>query len=120
MFRVAITGIGAITSIGVGVDGLWDGILANRSGVTEITSFDTTGYRTKVAGEVRGFEGTEFLSKKHQKRLDRFATFAVAAARMAASDASLDLSKNSDAGVVMGSALGGLSFAETQHDVFRN
>ena len=119
MKRVAITGIGAITSIGIGVDVLWDGILSNRSGVTEISTFDTTGYRTKVAGEVRGFDGTEYLSKKNQKRLDRFATFAVAASRMAVSDASLDLSKNSDAGVVMGSALGGLSFAEEQHDVFR-
>jgi len=118
--RVVITGIGAVTSIGTSVDGLWDGILANRSGVSEITSFDTTGYRTKVAGEVRGFDPTEYVSAKNKKRLDRFAGFAVAAARMAAEDSGLNLATHRGAGVVMGSALGGLGFAEEQHDVFRD
>jgi len=117
--RVAITGIGAVTPIGIGVQGLWDGILAGKSGVTEITRFDTTGFRTKVAGEVRGFDGLEFVSAKERKRVDRFAAFSVSAARMAVEDAALDLLKNRDAGVVMGSALGGIEFAEAQHDVFR-
>jgi 3-oxoacyl-[acyl-carrier-protein] synthase II len=118
--RVAITGIGAITPIGIGVTGLWDGILAGRSGITGITRFDTTGYRTKVAGEVNGFDGLEFVSAKNKKRVDRFAAFSVAAARMAVEDAGLDPSKNRDAGVVIGTALGGIEFAEAQHDVFRN
>ncbi|HEX9861469.1 MAG TPA: beta-ketoacyl-ACP synthase II [Nitrospirota bacterium] len=117
--RVAITGIGAVTPVGIGVQGLWDGILAGKSGVTEITRFDTTGFRTKVAGEVRGFDGLEFVSAKERKRVDRFAAFSVSAARMAVEDAALDLLKNRDAGVVMGSALGGIEFAEAQHDVFR-
>ncbi len=117
--RVVITGIGAVTPIGMGVDGLWSGILANKSGVCEITSFDTKEHRTKVAGVVKGFDPAPFVSKKNLKRLDRFSSFAVASARMAASDAGLDLSKNEDAGIVMGSALGGLGFAEEQHDVFR-
>lgn len=117
--RIVITGIGAVTPIGIGVDGLWEGILAGKSGIVGISRFDTTGFRTKVAGEVRGFDGLEFVSAKNRKRVDRFAAFSVAAARMAAEDASLDLAKNRDAGVVMGSALGGLEFAEAQHDVFR-
>lgn len=117
--RVVITGIGAVTSIGVGVDGLWDGILRNRSGISEISSFDASPFRTRVAGEIRGFDGSEFVSVKNKKRLDRFATFAVAAARMAADDGGLELSKYPEAGIVMGSALGGLGFAEMQHDVYR-
>jgi len=117
--RVAITGIGAVTPIGIGVTGLWDGILSGKSGITGITRFDTTGFRTKVAGEVSGFDGLEFVSAKNRKRLDRFAAFSVAAARMAVEDAVLDLAKHRDAGVVIGSALGGIEFAEAQHDVFR-
>ncbi len=117
--RVAITGIGAITPVGIGVQGLWDGILAGKSGISEITRFDTREYRTKVAGEVKGFDGLEFVSAKNRKRLDRFAAFSVAAARMASEDAVLDLEKSRDAGVVIGSALGGIEFAEAQHDVFR-
>jgi len=118
--RVVITGIGAVTAAGVGRDGLWEGIKSGRSGITEITRFDTKDFRTKVAGEIRGFDGSELVSKKNRKRLDRFATFAVASARMAAEDAGLDLSKHEDAGIVMGSALGGLGFAEEQHDVYRD
>jgi 3-oxoacyl-[acyl-carrier-protein] synthase II len=118
--RVVITGIGAVTSIGVGVDGLWSGIVSNRSGISAITAFDASGFRTRVAGEVRGFDGSGFVSQKNRKRLDRFATFAVAAARMAAEDGGLDLACYPEAGIVMGSALGGLGFAETQHDVYRD
>lgn len=116
--RVVITGIGAVTPIGTGVRGLWDGILAGRSGIREITAFDASGYRTRVAGEVRDFDGTEFASKKSLKRLDRFALFAIASARMAAEDAKLDLSMHPYTGVVMGSALGGLAFAESEHITF--
>ncbi len=117
--RVAITGIGAVTPLGYGVNGLWDGILANRSGISKITSFDASSFRTQVAGEIKEFDVSAYASKKAIKRLDRFSAFAVAAARMAAEDSGLDLSANSDAGIVMGSALGGLGFAEEQHDVYR-
>ena len=116
--RVAITGIGAVTSIGFGVSGLWAGVLANRSGISEITSFDASGFRTKVAGEVRYFNATDYVSGKNLKRLDRFAAFAVASARMAIEDACLDISRHTNTGIVMGSALGGLAFAESQHSVY--
>ena len=117
--RVVITGIGAVTPIGTGVRGLWDGILANRSGITEITAFDASGLRTKVAGEVRDFRPSDYVTGKNAKRMDRFASLAVASARMAVEDAGIELSKCPGAGVVMGSALGGLSFAEEQHNIYR-
>jgi len=116
--RVAITGIGAITPIGIGVGGLWDGILAGRSGIRLIDRFDTEGYRTKVAGQVDGFDPSGYVGGKAAKRMDRFSMFSVACAKMAVEDAGLDPAQNSRAGVIMGSALGGLGFAEEQHSVF--
>ncbi len=116
--RVAITGIGAVTPVGFGVSGLWAGVLANRSGISEITSFNASGFRTRVAGEVRDFNAADYVSGKNLKRLDRFAALAVASARMAIEDACLDISRHTDTGIVMGSALGGLAFAESQHSVY--
>jgi 3-oxoacyl-[acyl-carrier-protein] synthase II len=117
--RVVITGIGALTPIGFGVSGLWDGILQGRSGISGITSFDASLFRTKVAGEIKAFSASDFVSGKNLKRLDRFAAFAVASARMAVEDANFDISRYPETGIVMGSALGGLAFAESQHDVYR-
>ena len=117
--RVAITGIGALTPIGFGVSGLWDGILQGRSGISEISSFDASIFRTKVAGEIKSFSASDFVSGKVLKRIDRFAAFAVASARMAIEDAHLDVSRHPGTGIVIGSALGGLAFAESQHDVYR-
>ncbi|MHB8174932.1 MAG: beta-ketoacyl-ACP synthase II [Nitrospirota bacterium] len=117
--RVAITGIGAVTPIGFGVSGLWAGVVGNRSGISEITSFDASGFRTKIAAEVRDFKASDFVSGKNLKRLDRFAAFAVASARMAIEDAGLEITRHPRTGIVMGSALGGLAFAESQHDVYR-
>ena len=117
--RVVITGIGAVTPVGFGASGLWAGVLANRSGISEITSFDASGFRTRVAGEVRGFNASDHVSRKNLKRIDRFAAFAVASARMAVEDANFDISRHTGSGIVMGSALGGLAFAESQHGAFR-
>jgi 3-oxoacyl-[acyl-carrier-protein] synthase II len=117
--RVVITGIGALTPIGFGVTGLWDGILKGRSGISAITSFDASLFRTKVAGEIKSFNPSDFVTGKNLKRLDRFAAFAVASARMAIEDANLDISRYPATGIVMGSALGGLAFAESQHSVYR-
>jgi 3-oxoacyl-[acyl-carrier-protein] synthase II len=117
--KVAITGIGALTPIGSGVSGLWDGILQGRSGISAISSFDASHFRTKVAGEIKAFSASDYVSGKNLKRLDRFAAFAVASARMAIEDAKLDVTRYPETGIVMGSALGGLAFAESQHDVYR-
>jgi 3-oxoacyl-[acyl-carrier-protein] synthase II len=114
--RVAITGLGPITAVGIGVEGLWEGLLRQRSPVRQITRFDPSLWRSRIAAEVEGFEPAQYMDAKTARRLDRFTQFSVAAARMAIADAGLDTSQVSGdrVGVQMGSALGGLSFAEEQ------
>jgi 3-oxoacyl-[acyl-carrier-protein] synthase II len=118
--RVAITGIGAITPIGNGRAGLWEGVLAARSAVQRITRFDPTVFRSQVAAQVNDFNPLDHFDAKRARRLDRYSQFAVAAAQDAVLDSGLCLSE-ADAeatGVYLGSALGGLSFAEEQHTIF--
>jgi 3-oxoacyl-[acyl-carrier-protein] synthase II len=118
--RVVITGIGAITPIGSGRKGLWEGVLAARSAVQRITRFDPADFRSQVAAQVNDFEPLDHFEAKRARRLDRYSQFAVAAAQDAVLDSGLCLSSD-DAeatGVYLGSALGGLSFAEEQHTLF--
>jgi 3-oxoacyl-[acyl-carrier-protein] synthase II len=114
--RVAITGIGAVTPIGLEADGLWDGIRAERSAVGPVTRFDPTPFRSRTAAEVVDFVPTDHLDAKRSKRLDRFGQFSVTAARMALADGALDLTceDRDRVGAMMGSALGGVAFAEAQ------
>ncbi|HJR63436.1 MAG TPA: beta-ketoacyl-ACP synthase II [Gemmatimonadaceae bacterium] len=114
--RVAVTGIGAITPIGLTVDGLWSGLQAQRSAVRAVTRFDPTPFRSHIAAEVDGFEPADFIERKRVKRLDRFGHFSVAAARMALEDAAIDLSRENRerVGAMMGTALGGVGYAEEQ------
>lgn len=118
--RVVITGIGAVTPIGTGVAQLWSGLQARRSAVRAITRFDATQFRTRVAGEVPDFHPSDFLEARRVRRLDRCSQFSVAAARLALSDAELDLGGESSdrAGAMMGTALGGVAHAEEEHTRF--
>jgi 3-oxoacyl-[acyl-carrier-protein] synthase II len=118
--RVAITGIGAITPIGISTAGLWGGLRAERSAVRELTRFDPSVFRSHIAAEVNDFTPTDFLEQKRAKRLDRFGQFAVAAARLAVEDARLDLAREDKerVGAMMGTALGGVGYAEEQCSVF--
>jgi len=123
--RVVITGIGAITAIGSGKDGLWDGIRRGRSGIRRITRFDPSAYRSQVAGEVTDFDPLAWFEARRLKRLDRFAQFSLVAAKMAVSDAQAHGGRLFDgsppfahAGVCVGTALGGVSLAEHQHELF--
>jgi len=118
--RVAITGIGAITPIGTAVDGLWDGLRARRSAVRELTRFDPSVFRSRIAAEVGDFVPTDHLEQKRAKRLDRFGQFSVAATRLAVQDSALDLAREDREriGAMMGSALGGVGYAEEQCGVF--
>src|ERR1051325_329656 len=120
--RVAITGIGVVTPIGITRDALWSGLKACRSGVGPVTRFDASIFRSQIAAEVHGFDPLDFLEQKRVKRLDRFGQFTLAAGRLAVQDAELDLTKeNSDrVGSMMGSALGGVGYAEEQFHVFQN
>lgn len=114
--RVAITGIGAITPIGLTRDGLWSGIRAERSAVREISRFDASPFRSRIAAEVNDFAPADHMEAKRAKRLDRFGQFSVAAARMAIEDAGLrlDVENRERLGAMMGSALAGVGYAEAQ------
>ncbi len=118
--RAAVTGIGAITPIGHGADGLFDGIVAGRSGVRLIERFDASPFHCRVAAEVVDFDPLQHLDARQARRLDRFAQFAVVCGRQAVADAGLDLAclDRDRAGVFIGTALGGAAFAEEQHHVY--
>jgi 3-oxoacyl-[acyl-carrier-protein] synthase II len=118
--RVAVTGIGVVTPLGIGAPAFWDGVLSERRAVAPITRFDAAGYRSRIAAQVDDFEPRDFLSVKRLHWTDRFSQFSVAAARMALEDAGYRPNgASADVGVYLGSALGGLAFADEQHDVFR-
>lgn len=118
--RVVITGIGAVTPIGSTVEGLWNGLRQEKSAVASLTRFDPTIFKSHNAAEVNDFDATDWLEKKRAKRLDRYGHFSVATARMAITDAGIDLEKEDrdQIGSTMGSALGGLQFAEGQLDLY--
>ncbi len=116
--RAVITGIGPITCIGIGVDDFWDGILAERSGVGSITSFDPSVFRVRCAGEISGWDPEQFFSPQRLKRLDRYAQFAVVSAKLALDDAHIDYSREKPQdriGASFGTALGGVCKAEEQY-----
>lgn len=117
--RVAITGIGAITPIGITREGLWDGLHAYRSAVREVSRFDASIYHSRIAAEI-DFDASDFLEQRRAKRLDRFGHFTVSAARLALEDAGLDLAveDRERVGSTMGTALGGVSYAEEQLRTF--
>jgi 3-oxoacyl-[acyl-carrier-protein] synthase II len=107
--QVVITGLGAVTPIGIGVRDFWEGLKAGRNGIAKVTHFDVTDFRSKLAAEVKDFQAEEWIDKKSAKRMDRFTHFSIAASTMAMQDAGLDsfaFDKNR-AGVIIGSGIGG-------------
>jgi 3-oxoacyl-[acyl-carrier-protein] synthase II len=118
--RVVVTGIGVVTPIGIGKEGLWDGLRARRSAVRTITRFDPSLFRSRNAAEIDDFHPSDFLEQKRAKRLDRFGQFAVACARLALEDAGIDPAREDREriGAMMGSALGGVAYAESQMNLF--
>jgi 3-oxoacyl-[acyl-carrier-protein] synthase II len=123
--RVVITGIGAITAIGSGKDALWQGILRGESGVRRITHFDPSPFDSQIAGEVTDFDPLAHFPARRVKRLDRFAQFALVAAKMALDDSNQfggplysEPPPHPQIGVCTGTALGGVALAEHQHELF--
>jgi len=114
--RVVITGVGAVTPIGTTAAGLWAGLEARASAVREITRFDSAPFRSHIAAEIPDFRPQDYLDAKRTRRLDRFSQLAVASARLALADAELHLEREDRdlIGAMMGSALGGVAFAESQ------
>jgi 3-oxoacyl-[acyl-carrier-protein] synthase II len=116
--RVVITGLGPITCIGKGVDGFWKGVLAEKTGIGPISSFDVSGFGVRVAGEIRDWDPEEFFPPHRLKRLDRYAQFSVASAKLALDDAGIEYSHENPqdrTGVSFGTALGGVCKAEEQY-----
>ena len=120
MRRVVITGIGAITPIGIGADGLWQGLRQRKSAVAAVTRFDPEPFRSRIAAEVRDFHATDHLEARRARRLDRFSQFSIAATRLALEDAHLDPAREDRdrIGAMMGTALGGVAYAEAQSRTF--
>ena len=108
--RVVITGIGAITPLGLSVDETWQGLLAGRSGIDHISRFDTSELRTTFAGEVRNFDPQTYMDRKEARRMDPYIQYALAATKEAIADAKLDLTveEPNRIGVIVGSGVGGL------------
>ena len=118
--RVVITGIGALTPVGSGAEGLWAGVLRGRSAVRRVTRFDASSFRSQLAAEIDDFDPHAYLEPRRVRRLDRYSQLSVAASLQALADARLTphTAPLDQAGCYIGSALGGIAFAEHQHDVF--
>ncbi len=121
--RVVITGMGAVTPLGVNLDEFWNNLIAGKSGVGKITQFDATGFDTTIAAEVKGFDPNTYIDKKTVKRMDPFTHFALAAAEMAVSDSQLNFEKEDKnrIGVVFGSGIGGMwTYYHQAKELFQN
>ena len=109
--RVVVTGLGALTPVGNTAEEFWASLVQGRSGIGPITRFDTTGFPTRIAGEVRNFDLLSFVDKKEARRLDPYLQYAIAASVLAVQDAGLDTGKvdSTRFGVLIGSGIGGIS-----------
>lgn len=118
--RVVVTGIGAITPIGHGAAGLWDGVLRNVSAVRAIDRFDASPFPSRIAAQIDDFVPADHLDVRRARRLDRFSQLAVAAARGAAESSRLPLAdeRSERTGIFIGSALGGVAYGEEQHAAY--
>lgn len=115
--RVVVTGMGAITPIGLSVDEFWDSVKQGKIGFGEITKFDASEYKCNIAAEVKGFEGKNYMDFKAAKRMELFCQYAVAAAKEALQDSGLDMEQEDAfrAGVAVGSGIGSLQAMEREH-----
>lgn len=119
MRRVVVTGMGAVSPVGVGVTEIWDSITAGRSGIAEITMFDASAYPTRFGGCVDGWDPLPWIEAKEARRMSRYQQFAVVAAQMAADDSGLviDEANAERVGVIVGSGIGGLHAMEEQKEI---
>jgi 3-oxoacyl-[acyl-carrier-protein] synthase II len=118
--RVVITGLGIVSSIGIGKEAFWYSLKSGNSGVKKITSFDTSSYPCQIAGEITDFDPAEFMPTQTARRIDRFAQLAVASAKLAVGDARLKVSdvEHNSLGVILGTSIGTLCYAEQQISLF--
>ena len=109
--RVVVTGIGLVSSLGIGTSENWTALMAGQSGVATITKFDASQFATKIAGEVRSFDPLRFIEKKDVKKMDVFIQYAIAASQFAMDDACLKIGSDiaTRVGVFIASGIGGIS-----------
>lgn len=117
MKRVVVTGMGAITPIGLSVEEFWENVKAQKVGIDTITKFDTSDYKVKLAAEVKGFDPMQYMDFKQAKRMEAFSQYAVAAAKQAIEDSGLDIEKEDPymVGTAIGSGIGSLDAMEREH-----
>ena len=115
--RVAVTGVGLVSSLGIGTAANWEGLLAGRSGIRTIAGFDASSYASRIAGEVPDFDPLQFVSRKDVRKMDVFIQFAIAASEFALRDAGLPTEGGlgTDVGVFIASGIGGFSTIEREH-----
>ncbi|MEO5924298.1 MAG: beta-ketoacyl-ACP synthase II [Bryobacteraceae bacterium] len=115
--RVVVTGVGMLTSVGIGTEPVWQAIKEGRSGIGPITAFDPTGFNCRIAGEVKGFDPGNYIEKKEIKKMGRFIQFAIAASDFAMESAQLKVSPEEAerVGVYIGSGIGGFEVIEREH-----
>lgn len=118
--RVAVTGVGAVSPLGLDVPSMWRAALAGESGVDWISTFDTDGLPVRIAGEVKGFDATQVVSAKEARKLERNVLFGVAAGREALADAGLNGFDPTRVGIVFGSAIGGIPGVVEQAEILRD
>jgi len=118
--RVVVTGLGALSPVGNNAEEFWSSLVQGRSGVGPITKFDTEGYPTRIAGEVRNFDPLNFVDKKDARRLDPYLQYAVASSVLAVQDAALDTGKvdSTRFGVLIGSGIGGITTSSRRIRIF--
>lgn len=119
--RVVVTGMGAVTPLGVGVEVLWSGLVAGRSGVSRLTHFDAADFPVKIGGYIHDFDPNTYFDRRDAKRMARFTQFAMVATQEAIADAALDLNREDRerVGIEMGNAVGDLAGIEEQYDLLR-
>jgi 3-oxoacyl-[acyl-carrier-protein] synthase II len=116
--RVVVTGLGAVTPLGLDVESTWSSLLAGESGAAEITAFDHSDYPVHFACEVKGFDPTEWIDRKAARRMDRFAHLILAAARQAVSDSGIEIEPEADRiGAAVATGIGGLQSFQECHTV---
>ena len=117
--RVVVTGLGSITPLGNNLEDYWQGLLAGKNGVGDITLFDSDKFACRFAAEVKGFDPHNFMEKKEAKKIDRFSQFAIAASKQALINAGLEIDDlNADRiGVLIGTGVGGIRVMETQKEI---
>ena len=115
--RVVVTGVGLLSSVGIGTEATWQGVLAGKSGIGPITAFDAQLFSCRIAGEIQGFDPASYIEKKEIKKMGRFIQFAIAAADCATTSAGLrvDPAEAENVGVYIGSGIGGFEVIEREH-----